>query len=147
MARMTIKFKPTNLLQKRLEALKDDKELRYKINNKIAELCDPYVPYDLGGLSSDITVTDKGVRYTQPYARYQYYGKVYGPNIPWRDEFGNITGFSSLAGEKKHPTGATMNYNTTTHPLATSYWDKAMLRDKSDTLNRAVGQYIRKAMK
>ena len=138
MAKKVITFKATGALQKKLEALKDNKELRYKINQKIAELCDPYVPYESGDLASNTVITDKGITYKQPYARYQYWGKLM--LSPTGSAFAHTD-------EKKHPTGIPLSYSHAVHPLATSEWDKAMLRDKSATLNRAVGQYIRKAMK
>lgn len=44
------------------------------IHNTLAKMCDPYVPFLEGPLSQTIEVSPQGVRYTQPYARYQYYG-------------------------------------------------------------------------
>ena len=81
------------------------------IHNTLAKYCDPYVPFLNGPLSQTIVVTDKGVVYTQPYARYQYFGY----------------GFDH-----------TLDY----HPLASSYWDKAMLRDKRVEFNHEVKDII-----
>lgn len=44
------------------------------IHNTLAKMCDPYVPFLEGPLSQTNQVTAEGVRYIQPYARYQYYG-------------------------------------------------------------------------
>lgn len=44
------------------------------IHNVLAKRCDPYVPFLEGPLSQTAVVTSEGVTYTQPYARYQYYG-------------------------------------------------------------------------
>ena len=44
------------------------------IYNTLAKRCDPYVPFLEGPLSQTVEITPRGVRYTQPYARYQYYG-------------------------------------------------------------------------
>lgn len=49
-------------------------ELMLEIHNLFAKMCDPYVPFLEGPLSQTIEVTSDGVRYTQPYAHYQYYG-------------------------------------------------------------------------
>ena len=81
------------------------------IHNTLARYCDPYVPFLNGPLSQTIVVTSEGVRYIQPYARYQYYGY----------------GFDH-----------TLDY----HPLASSYWDKAMLRDKRVEFNHEVKDII-----
>lgn len=81
------------------------------IHNILAKKCDPYVPFLEGNLSQTITVSDKGVRYIQPYARRQYYG----------DNF---------------------NFTLDKHPLATSRWDKAMLRDHGEEFNAEVQDII-----
>ena len=44
------------------------------IHNTLAKRCDPYVPFLNGPLSQTNIVSAEGVRYIQPYARYQYYG-------------------------------------------------------------------------
>lgn len=44
------------------------------IHNTLAKRCDPYVPFLNGPLSQTNQVSVEGVRYIQPYARYQYYG-------------------------------------------------------------------------
>lgn len=53
----------------------DSPEVRTAINQVYADMCDPYVPYDMGALANTAQVTDKGVTYTQPYARRQYFGE------------------------------------------------------------------------
>ena len=81
------------------------------IHNTLAKRCDPYVPFLNGPLSQTVQITPEGVRYIQPYARYQYYGY----------------GFDH-----------TLDY----HPLASSYWDKAMLRDHRVEFNHEVKDII-----
>ena len=60
-------------LQRKLDTLLDTKTMTL-LHNILAKMCDPYVPFLEGPLSQTIKVTDTGVTYTQPYARYQYYG-------------------------------------------------------------------------
>lgn len=57
------------------------------INNTLAKRCDPYVPFLEGPLSQSAQVSAEGVRYIQPYARYQYYGT----------DFNHTTEFHPLA--------------------------------------------------
>ena len=57
------------------------------IHNTLAKMCDPYVPFLEGPLSQTIEVSSQGVTYTQPYARYQYYG----------EKFNHTTEFHPLA--------------------------------------------------
>lgn len=109
------------------------------IHNTLARMCDPYVPMNSGTLaqSGAAHVTSEGVTYSTPYARYQYYGMIYGPNIPIKEN-GQIVGWFSPPGQKKHPTGRYMSHSTEKHPLASSFWDKAMLRDHGDEFEREV---------
>ena len=65
----------------KLNKLIDDTTM-LQVHNEFARMCDPYVPMDTGTLAQTTEITSEGVRYTQPYAHYQYEGLVYGPNIP-----------------------------------------------------------------
>ena len=60
-------------LQDKLENLCDDTTM-LEIHDLLAKMCDPYVPFLEGPLSQTIDVTPEYVRYTQPYAHYQYHG-------------------------------------------------------------------------
>ena len=73
------------------------------------------------------------VIWNTPYARYQYYGEVYGPNIPDIDpETGVIMGWWSPPGRPKHPTGRKLTYDTAQNAKAGSFWFE---RAKADQLN------------
>lgn len=101
--------------------------------------CHPYLPYDEGILAGSVNIATKigsgEVIYDTPYARYQYYGEVYGPNIPIVEN-GVITGYFSPP--EKHPTGEKLNYSTEVNPMAGSHWfDRAMADHKEDVLKEA----------
>lgn len=51
-----------------------DSQTMLEIHNLLAKYCDPYVPFLEGPLSQTTEITPNYVRYTQPYAHYQYYG-------------------------------------------------------------------------
>lgn len=126
---------------KGLEDTFNDEKLNLSINNALARYCDPYVPFLNNPLSKTIDVTPEGVTYTQPYARYQYYGEVYGPNIPIKQN-GIVVGWFSPPGKPKHPTGRRINYTKDFHPLATHHWDEAMMRDRGEQFCNEVGDLI-----
>ena len=128
MASITIKVDKRIITKKILNKLKgvNSPSTMIAIYNTLAKRCDPYVPMQEGMLANTVVVTDKCVRYILPYARYQYYGEVYGPNYPIKEN-GMIVGWWSPP--HKHPTGRAINYSKEMHPLASSFWDKAMLRD------------------
>lgn len=133
-----------NIADKTLEKLMlemQNPDTMTAIYNALARHCDPYVPMRSGDLSQTVNVSEEGVRYSQPYAHYQYVGEVYGPNIPIKED-GEIVGWFSPPGQKKHPTGRKINYKTDYHPLATSHWDQAMMRDKGDEFKAEVKDTI-----
>lgn len=98
-----------------------------------------YCPMETGTLAkSAYTATQIGsgqVVYPGPYAHYLYYGEVYGPNIPiFDDDSGEPTGFFSPPGQKKHPTGRELHYNTDLNPLAGPFWFERMKADHLDDI-------------
>lgn len=88
-------------IENRLSSLFTDQETRLEIHNLFAKMCDPYVPFLEGPLSQTIEVLPEYVRYSQPYAHYQYVGEEFNHTIDY-------------------------------HPLASAYWDKAMMRDRGE---------------
>lgn len=93
----------------------------------------PYTPWRNGFLEQSVklgTVLGSGeLRYLSPYARYLYYGEIYGPNIPIY-EGSQLVGFFSPKGKKKHPTGRPLHYNPSNgHQLAGKLWFERMKAD------------------
>lgn len=126
-------------LQDALEArgLKPGGKVQKFIDSEVIRLCDPKVPFATGVLKhSAITASVIGqgmVVYATPYARYLYYGQVYGPNIP-RYEAGELAGFWSLPGKKKHPTGRKLTYNGA--PERGALWFERMKAERGDDIIR-----------
>lgn len=52
-----------------------DRGAKLYANTRLRAYCDPYVAFDTGNLSSNVTVTDEAVIYESPYAIYPYKGK------------------------------------------------------------------------
>lgn len=101
--------------------------------------CFPYLPFDEGVLAGSANTATKigsgEVVYDTPYARYLYYGEVYGPNIPITEN-GIITGYWSPP--EKFPTGEKLEYSTKKNPQAGSHWfDRAMEDHKDEILKEA----------
>ena len=97
-----------------------------------------YTPYRTGFLSNNApklgTKIGSGlIVYNAPYARYQYYGEVYGPNIPiYKD--GELMGWRSPP--KKSPTGRELEYSTAKHPDAQKLWFEKMKEVKGEAIRR-----------
>lgn len=109
------------------------------IDAAVIRECFQYVPFDEGVLAGSAnTATEIGsgeVVYDTPYARYLYYGEVYGPNIPITEN-GIITGYWSP--KEKFPTGEKLEYSTEKNPQAGSHWfERAMEDHKDDILKEA----------
>lgn len=126
-------------LQDALEArgLKPGGKVQKFIDSEVIRLCDPKVPFATGVLKhSAITASVIGqgmVVYATPYARYLYYGQVYGPNIPLY-EAGELAGFWSPPGKKKHPTGRKLTYNGA--PERGALWFERMKAERGDDIIR-----------
>lgn len=97
--------------------------------------CFPYVPFDEGVLAGSANTATKigsgEVVYDTPYARYLYYGEVYGPNIPIVEN-GEIVGYWSPP--EKSPTGRQLQYNTDKNPLAGSHWFERSMEDHKEEI-------------
>ncbi len=98
-----------------------------------------YVPWETGLLGKSAyaaTAIGSGtVVYPGPYAHYQYFGEVYGPNIPiFDDDTDEPSGWFSPPGQTKHPTGRDLQYKTDTNPLAGPYWFERMKADHADDI-------------
>lgn len=107
-------------LQNKIDNLIDDSTM-IQIHNLFAMLITPYVPMDEGILSQSLEITKDYVRYTQPYAHYQYMGEIYGPNFPgWEDSA--TPGWRSPKGKgSKHPTGRELGKQG--HATLTPQWE------------------------
>lgn len=109
------------------------------VDAAVIEQCFPYLPFDEGVLAGSANTATKigsgEVVYDTPYARYLYYGEVYGPNIPITEN-GIITGYWSPP--EKFPTGEKLKYSTEKNPQAGSHWfDRAMADHKDEILKEA----------
>lgn len=98
-------------IEQKLKQLTQDDQAMLEIHNLFAKMCDPYVPFLEGPLSQTIEVTPEYVKYTQPYAHYQY-------------------------------TGDNFNFTRDYHPLASAYWDKAMMLDHEEEFEELVKQIL-----
>lgn len=97
-------------LEDKLLYLLDNKTM-LEIHNLFAKMMDPYVPFLEGPLSQTLEITPEYVRYTQPYAHYQY-------------------------------TGLDFNFTKEYHPLASAYWDQAMMNAKGEEFVELVKQIL-----
>lgn len=123
--------------------LEDMGSVQRFIDSEVIRLMGPYTPFRTGSLERSAiisTVIGSGkVRQNTPYARYLYYGEVYGPNLPIRN--GKIS-FNEADGpierwvspKKKSPTGRALKYNTSAHPLAGKRWFERMVADHKDEI-------------
>lgn len=110
------------------------------VDEAVLRYMDPYIPYQTGTLAKSAvtgTVIGSGrIEQTTPYARYLYYGEVYGPSYPITSG-GEVIGFFSKG--PKHPTGRDIKYNTTKHPLAGKLWFERMKADHLDDIKKEAG--------
>lgn len=113
------------------------------IDKEVLTRMKPYTPMRSGRLMQSATlgtVIGSGkIVYNCPYARYQYYGVVYGPNIPLYEN-GVLVGFRSP--KKKHPTNRQIQYSKAKHPEAQRLWFEVMKKKHGDAILRGAAAII-----
>ena len=112
------------------------------LRDEADRLMNPFVPMDNGMLRRNKTYPKNNeIKYTSPYAKYQYYGKMYiSPTL-------GVSGIPlksgrwwSPKGEKKIPTSKNLKYHTSgTGPK----WDKLMMQRRKNDLVKDVENYIK----
>ena len=103
-----------------------DKARKY-LASEVARLSDKYVPMSSGSgahMKNEYTIASDGsqIVYTQPYAHYQWYGKVMAGRAP-----------------KKY-TGDDLTYNGA--PMRGARWTERMLIDKRAEIEKNVEKFI-----
>lgn len=73
---------PYTALQKKLAKVVGSEEAHLIAHETLGRFCNRYVPHKTGELRRSMEVTPDYVSWDTPYARYQYEGDVYGPNVP-----------------------------------------------------------------
>ncbi len=74
---MPVVIKVSGDLMKCVERFKhvvDAPQTKLELHQVLKDISDPYVPYNTGRLSENVTVNSDGITYHQPYARRVYYG-------------------------------------------------------------------------
>lgn len=134
-------------LLKRLN-LEPGGKVQLAIDNEVIRWSELYAPFDTGTLAhspyANRPPEGGKVIYRTPYARYQWYGKVMGPNIPvFDDDSGVPTRFFSPKGQKKHLTGKDLTYRKNKNPEAGPFWALRMkahhMKDIVEVAKRYVG--------
>lgn len=107
------------------------------IDSECLRYMKPYTPFRNGIMEKSATLGTKIGRgrivYNSPYARYQYYGVVYGPNIPIYEN-GVFVGFRSP--KKKYKTDRMLQYSKAKHPQATRLWFEIMKKKHGGAILR-----------
>ena len=97
----------TKKQQELLEML-NDPNVKKEVNTRIKDSINKFVPMKSGALRRSARANSEYISWgeglSQPYARYQYYGEIYGPNYPIM-RAGSIVGWYSKPGTRKYPTG------------------------------------------
>lgn len=115
--------------------LGSDNRARKYLASQVQKFSDPYVPMNVGNLKNRVVIAEDGstLTYTSPYAHYQYYGKVMGPNYTNGERFWSGKAPKEYTGEKLTYHGA---------PMRGARWVERMLADKRNDLAKSVEAYI-----
>ena len=105
-------------------------------------LMNPFIPFKEGGLRRNKTYpNNSSIKYTSPYAKYQYYGKMYiSPKLKVSGIPLKSGRWWSPKGETKIATGKSLVYHYSgTGPK----WDKLMMQRRKNDLIKDVENYIK----
>ena len=121
----------------RAKGLGGSKKAQKFLASEVVRLADPYVPMQSGNLKNLHTIAADGsqIVYTQPYAHYQYYGKVMGPNFETKN------GWRS-GKAPKHYTGDDLTYHGA--PMRGPQWVNRMMADKKNEIEKNVELYVKR---
>lgn len=113
----------------------DNRAQKY-LASEVKRLSDPYVPMSSGTLKNTAKIAGDGssITYIQPYAHYQYAGRVMGPN------YMDSNGEWKSGKAPKHYTGAALTYSG--GGLRGPQWDKRMVADKMGELERNLKNFV-----
>lgn len=102
----------------------------------VKKKADPYVPMQSGTLKNQTVIASDGstLTYIAPYAHYQYYGEVMGPN--WQDK----KGYWHSGKAPKEYTGRELTYHG--GPTRGKEWIPRMMADKSDEIAKDLKIHI-----
>ena len=121
--------------EKRLGLDKDGSGQEF-LRNEFDRFMDPYIPYSgrgsgMKGLKT--YPTKHSIRYTSPYAHYDYIGKLYlaSNGSSWAKK-----------GEKKHITGISLKFSGA--PKRGPRWDKRMYSDRKSDILRDLEKFLKK---
>lgn len=122
--------------------LDEDGRVQQHLLTTAERFMNPFIPMDNGTLRRNKTYpSNHEIKYTSPYAKYQYYGKMYiSPKL-------GVSGIPlksgrwwSPKGEKKIATSKNLTYHTSgTGPK----WDKLMMQRNKNTLIKDLENYIK----
>ena len=132
---MKLKIKPINEILA-VRGLEPNGKVQQFIDSECIRLMKPYTPFRNGILEKNAknsTVIGSGtIKYTVPYARYQYYGLLM---------VSSVTGSAwARHGESKVLTETPLRYSKDRHPMAGKMWFERMKADKKEEILRGVAQ-------
>ena len=119
--RVTVNIDAKKILASR--GLGSSTKVQKYLASEVKRISEPYVPMQQGDLvDAQIAADGSQIVYTQPYAHYQYYGKVMAGRAP-----------------KKY-TGDDLTYHGA--PMRGARWTERMLADKKHEIEKNVETFI-----
>lgn len=118
---------PDKIMRNR--GLGDNGAVAKEMANKVKELCDNYVPSQQGYIRNNVKIAGGGKHliYPGPYSHYQHAGWVMVGSAP------------------KHYNGKALSYHDA--PMRGDHWEKRMMADRREELERYIENYIRSLAK
>ena len=135
-------------LQRKLLDMASDRTTLTGVNQIIADATEPYVPFKNGNLREHVKVGYSNITWDTKYARYLYYGIVYGPNYPitrGKGENREVVGFFSPKGKgTKYPTYENIKFHW---PGTTSHWVGTTFYENRRSIQQQITNYLKRRVR
>lgn len=143
---MKVKFQPVGVIKSRLGIEKYGPAHKYFAERCRQHMNAKYVPSRNGPLATTSFVSSTcEIVYPQPYAHYQYIGKLYvDPKYKKGAFYNENYGYWSRKGVKKEATDTNLHYSK---PGTGPYWDRKMVSADMPDVTKETQEFVKRGCK
>lgn len=119
-----------------------DGEVQMQLTREIANRLPKYMPLNTSILQKSVRIAGPDrIEVNQPYAHYQWAGKVWVDPVYHCGGFMTPDGWRSRYHVKKVPTGRDLTYDKTKNPNAGPKWDERLMEQEGRDIGEMISQY------
>ena len=144
---MEVKVKMKSVSQTlRDHGVTPDGEVQMQLTREIANRLPKYMPLNTSILQKSVRIAGPArIEVNQPYAHYQYAGKVWVDPVYHCAGFMTPDGWRSRYHVKKIPTDRDLTYDKTKNPNAGPKWDERLMEQEGRYIGEVISQYANRS--